>query len=139
MKKLLTASAIALMFGLGAGSAAHTAPVQTLSYTGDSAELHQAGFKKFKHRRNFRSRGFGHRGFKHRRFRHGKFNRGKVFHRRHRDHGYNHGHVIKGGKLIKKGHGQKLHKKHHGHAGHHGHGAVLKKKVITPFGFIFVK
>lgn len=134
MKKFITASAIALMFGLGAGTATQAAPVQTLSYTGDSVELHQAGFKKFKHRGHFRKRGFGHRGFKHRRLRGGKFHRGKFlsrgkFHDRH----YGHGHVIKGGKLLKKGHGHQLHKKHN------GHGVVVKKKLITPFGFVFVK
>lgn len=117
MKKFLTASAIALMFGLGAGSAAHAVPVQTLSYAGDSVEVHQAGFKKFKHRRHFRSGGF-----KHRRFHRGKFNRGKAFDRRHRDHQANHGH--------------NLHKKHNRS---HGDGVVLKKKVISPFGFVFVK
>ncbi|MEM7057206.1 MAG: hypothetical protein AAF557_06445 [Pseudomonadota bacterium] len=131
MLKTLTAAAIAVMVGLGGATAAQAAPVQTLSYSGQDVELHQAGFKKFKHRGNFRSRGFHKRGFSNRRFRHGKFNRGRFLRKGFHGRPFHHGKIYKDGKFVKKG---VVHK------GHHGHGVVVKKKkFITPFGFVFKK
>lgn len=112
MKKLFTASAIAVLMGLGAGSASHAAPIQTLGYAGERIDVHQAGFKKFKRHGHFRSRGFKHR----------RFHRDRFFHRGFHGHRLRHNKFYKGGHVVKK---------------RHGHGVVHKKKVITPFGIFF--
>ena len=136
MKKTLTAAAIAMVFGLGAGTATQAAPVQTLGYSGSSVEVHQAGFKKFGHRGHFRNRGFGHRRFKHRGFRHGGFHHGRFLNRGfyRGDHGHNL--RLKDGRLINKN-GKKVYRDHGDYKGHHSRGVVVKKKVITPFGIFF--
>lgn len=116
MKQIFTASAIAVLLGLGAGSAANAAPVQTLGYSNGQVEVQQVGFKKFKRHRHFRGRGFGHR----------RFHRGRFFHRDFHGRKLRHDRVYKGGHVVKK---------------HHDHGVVHKKvhkkKVITPFGIFF--